>query len=116
MPHPLEPFNFNEPAAFVPCSANVCINGHEWEPVLAIAKCPGCAAPIQVIKMLNCPLCNEPVERVRFRTDHLASGGQIAPMCRGSASLAEVTSVELIREHAREEERAHIVKEVPQKL
>lgn len=37
-------------------------------------------------------------------------------MCRGSASLAEVTSVELIREHAREEERAHIVKEVPQKL
>ena len=109
-------FEFGEVPPHSPCSANVCPNGHEWAPIFGLGKCPGCASPILVVKMVNCPVCNEPVRALRYRTDHMPHGGQLTPMCLGVASLAEVTVVELERHHAQQEEQGYKQREMVTKV
>jgi hypothetical protein len=87
------------------CSANVCSNGHEWKPTLAVAKCGGCDGPVLAVKMEQCPICNEPVEGMRFRMDHFPQGGFIARLCRGEQTPAEVEIITLERQHSKEGER-----------
>lgn len=98
------------------CSMNVCEAGHSWPPELAVTKCPGCAAQIIVAKMVNCPICNEPTAKLVYRMDHLPHGGTVMPMCKGSASLAEVTEVTLERRHAAEEQAQYKDREVINKI
>ena len=98
------------------CSSNICTNGHEWLPEIGLAKCPGCTAPLLAIKMVQCPVCNEPVAKFRLRSDHLPKGGVITPICRGSASMAEVTVMEVHRAHYLHEQENHKVREMPVKL
>lgn len=89
--------NFPEIVKIDPCTYNECTNGHKWPMQLAIAQCPGCQAPILGVRMVNCPVCNEPVSKVKVRTDHMAGGMGIAAVCRGQKGLAEVNFVEMIR-------------------
>lgn len=102
------------PAAI--CSGNTCSAGHIWPPVIAVAKCPGCGAPILVVKMVNCPVCNEPPSKLRLRTDHLPQNGAIMPMCRGSASLGDVGVIEINRVHAKHEQENYTEREMVGKL
>ncbi len=100
--------DYNEIVQPTLCSANKCKNGHEWQPVIQLARCPGCGSPLLAVKMLNCPICNEPVEAFRLRSDHLPQGGAIMPMCRGSQTLAEVQVIEMKRQAAADEEKNHV--------
>ena len=109
-------FQFPEKPQIVACSANVCQNGHEWQPEVALAGCPGCSGPLLVVKMVQCPICNEPVAKFRLRTDHLPKGGVITPICKGSASQAEVGVLEIPRQHYVKEEQNHVVREMPAKV
>src|ERR1700734_672337 len=95
------------------CSANICTNGHEWIPAVTLAKCGygtpqgwnGCGAPVLAVKMQSCPVCNEPVAKMRFRTDHTAPTQYIIPLCiPGSVSPAEVSEVVLTRNSERVEQ------------
>ncbi len=104
--------DYNELPTLIACSANRCYNGHEWIPIIQLARCPGCASPLLAVKMLNCPICNEPVETFRLRSDHLPQGGAIMPMCRGSQSLAEVQVIEMRRHAAEQEEKNHVEREM----
>lgn len=97
---------FPEVALLRLCSANVCRAGHEWVPKLMLAKCGygtpqgwnGCGAPVLAVKQEACPVCNEPVVRMRFRTDHTSPTPFISPVCiPGSASLADIAEVVLER-------------------
>lgn len=90
------------------CSANVCLNGHEWVPKVTLAKCGygtsqgwnGCGAPVLAVKVENCPVCNEPVKSLRFRTDYTPPTQFIIPLCiPGSVSPADSTEVNLERNH-----------------
>lgn len=89
-----------------PCSENMCERGHSWQPKLQIVQCRGCGSPILAVKMEQCPLCNEPVKHFRLRSDHLSSGVQIMPMCRGASTHAEVVEIMLDRHHATETENS----------
>lgn len=95
------------------CTANVCRNGHEWVPKVALAKCGygtpqgwnGCGAPILMVKQESCPQCNEPVVKMRFRTDHTPPTQFAIPICiPGSASNADVAEVVLTRNFKKIEE------------
>jgi len=108
--------NFPDSAPTSRCSENVCANGHGWIPEIQTAQCAGCKCPIVLVRMVNCPTCNEPVDHLRFRSDHLPAGGVVTPICRGSASLAEVSSVEITRLHAQTEEEQHKKRELPKKV
>jgi hypothetical protein len=55
--------------------------------------------------MQNCPICNEPTHRSVIRTDHVMKGGGVSARCMGQKNAAEVTIVEMVREHAREAQR-----------
>lgn len=88
------------------CTANVCVNGHEWIPKMALARCGygtptgwnGCGAPVLAIKMENCPQCNQPVRKLRFRTDYTPPAPCPVPICiPGSVSNAEVQEIVLER-------------------
>lgn len=88
------------------CSANVCANGHEFIPTVTLAKCGygtpqgwnGCGAPILMVKQTSCPVCNEPVVKMRFRTDHTPPTQFASPLCiPGSITHAEVMEINLIR-------------------
>ena len=104
--------NYNEVPTVKLCSSNQCKNGHEWQPVIQLARCPGCGSPLLAVKMLNCPICNEPTESFKLRSDHLPQGGAIMPMCRGSQSLAEVQVIEMKRHAAEYEEQNHKEREM----
>ena len=108
--------DYNELPKLSLCSANRCSAGHEWQPIIQLARCPGCASPLLAVKMLNCPICNEPVESFRLRSDHLPQGGAIMPMCRGSESLAEVQMIEMRRQAAAKEETTHKEREMCSKI
>lgn len=107
---------FPEVLAPRPCSAQSCSAGHSWPPVIATTKCPGCGAPILVLKMLNCPICNEPSSGLRLRTDHLPQGGTITPVCKGSASMAEIIEVVIEQQHSADEEKNHKERTVISKI
>lgn len=88
------------------CTANVCVNGHEFVPKMALAKCGygtpqgwnGCGSPVLAVKMENCPACNQPVEKIRFRMDYTAPTQFPIPMCiPGSQTQAEVQEIILHR-------------------
>ena len=88
------------------CSANVCGNGHEWIPKVTLAKCGygtpqgwnGCGAPVLAVKQESCPVCNEPVAKMRFRTDHTPPTQFIIPLCiPGSVTHADVSEIVLTR-------------------
>lgn len=72
--------------------------------------------PVVVVKMEQCPRCNEPVTKIRMRTDHIPSGHAIGNICRGGGSLGEVNFVEMTRTHAKTEESSHKIKEVVSKI
>jgi hypothetical protein len=91
-----------------PCSFNRCSAGHTWSTSLALTECPGCKAQVLVALMLQCPVCNEPTEHTTIRMDHVAKGGGIAARCCGRENMAEVTLVELQRQHAHETEKAMV--------
>lgn len=100
---------FPEPVILRLCTANVCQKGHEWIPKVALAKCGygtpqgwnGCGAPILMVKQENCPVCNEPVVRMRFRTDHTPPTQMAIPVCiPGSVTHADVAEIVLTRNSA----------------
>ena len=99
------------------CSANVCGNGHEWIPKVTLAKCGygtphgwnGCGAPVLAVKQESCPVCNEPVVKMRFRTDHTPPTQFIIPVCiPGSVTPADVTEVNLVRNSKTIEEQYEV--------
>lgn len=94
------PFTYQETATPVSCSIMVCSGGHEWTPTLQITQCPGCKSPLLAIKMVQCPKCNEPACSMRLRVDHLSRGAAITSICRGSASQAEVISLDIELRHS----------------
>ena len=106
MDQPKVPELFPEPVILRLCSANVCSNGHEWIPSVTLAKCGygtptgwnGCGAPVLAVKIQSCPVCNEPVAKMRFRTDHTPPTQFIIPLCiPGSVTHADVSEVVLTR-------------------
>ncbi len=69
------------------------------------------------LAMQNCPACNEPTASTKLRLDHMPlHGGQLLPLCRGSATLAEALAIEIQHGHAAEEEERHVVREVVSKI
>lgn len=103
------------------CTANVCMQGHEWIPKVALARCGygtpqgwnGCGAPILMVKQENCPVCNEPVVKMRIRTDHTPPTQFAIPMCiPGSVSHADIAEVVLTRD-SRETEKQYDLKFPP---
>lgn len=97
---------FPEPVVLRPCSTCECTRGHQWEPVMALAKCGyntpthwvGCQAPILAIKEGQCPVCNEPMAKISIRVDVTPPAPWPVPMCvPGSKSMAEVGVIELER-------------------
>lgn len=98
------------------CSANECEAGHRWAPVIRVAECPGCKAPILAVKMVNCPVCNEPVKKMTLRSDHLPHGGNISALCQGHATLNEVISIDVERSHAQQEEENYKERDVFSKI
>lgn len=110
------PFSFGPPPPPA-CSTSRCRCGHVWRPELRIATCPGCAAPMLVLLMQNCPACNEPTSATNLRLDHMPqASGQLMPICRGAATLAEPILIELRHTHAADEEARHVVREVVSKV
>lgn len=114
---------FGPPPPTQVCSLNECVNGHKWPPSFALAKCPGCQAPVLAVRMEQCPVCNEPVRKLSMRVDHSlmiepAAGraAPTAPACQGIAGLNEVTLVEMERQHAAETEASHVQRVIPCKL
>lgn len=70
-----------------------------------------------VLLMQNCPACNEPTAATDLRLDHMpAASGQLMPICRGGATLAEPLRIELRHSHAEDEEKRHVVREVVSKV
>lgn len=67
---------------------------------MALVACPGCKEQLLAMMMVNCPVCNEPVAKTEIRSDHMPQGGAITPICRGSASLADITTIVLEHTHA----------------
>jgi hypothetical protein len=96
---------FPEMIKIEPCSSNECLNGHKWQPQLALAQCPGCGGPILMVRMVNCPVCNEPTKVLRFRTDHTNQGFGIAALCRGQRGMAESNMIEMTRGASQEVEK-----------
>ena len=87
------------------CSYNVCPNGHQWQPAVAVRECPGCHSPVLAVRMEQCPICNEPVEEFALRSDHFNERGMaIVPLCKGIPSQADVDQIILKRTHAAEAE------------
>lgn len=106
-PNDAAPPMFPEQVTLRLCSANVCTNGHEWIPKVALLKCGygtaqgwnGCGAPVLAVKQEGCPVCNEPVAAMRFRSDHTAPTPFIIPLCiPNSVSPAECTEILLKRD------------------
>ena len=68
---------YPEVALLKPCSTLTCLNGHEWIPTLALAKCGygtpqgwnGCGTPLLALRMQSCPMCQEPIKELRLRVD-----------------------------------------------
>lgn len=110
------PFEFREAPKVDLCSNMSCANGHIWTTQVQLAGCPGCQSPILAIKMVNCPQCNEPSASMVLRADHLSRGAAITPICRGSASLAEVHKIPLTFGHAARTEANYTVRALPGKL
>ena len=97
---------FPEVALLRMCTANICVNGHEWIPKMALAKCGygtpqgwnGCGAPVLAIKLEACPTCNEPVKKLRLRTDHTPPTPFPSPLCvPGSSTTADVAEIVIDR-------------------
>lgn len=111
---------FPEVTLLRPCSENICVNGHSWPPTMVLAKCGygtpqgwnGCGAPVLSVRMENCPHCNEPVARLRLRTDHTGPARFPVPVCiPGSKSPAEIVDVILERTHYKQVEAKPKVEE-----
>lgn len=110
------PFTYSDPAPQVGCSVMSCSGGHEWTPTLQITQCPGCKSPIVAIKMVNCPNCNEPAVALRLRSDHLSRGAAITPICRGSATQAEVITMDIELRHSAILQANHVERVLPSKI
>ena len=110
------PFSFGPPPPPA-CSISKCAKGHQWRPELRIAVCPGCQSPMLVLLMQNCPACNEPTAATNLRLDHMPQqSGQLMPICRGSATMAEPILIEMRHQHAADEQERHVVREVVSKV
>lgn len=90
------------------CTANVCVDGHEWVPKIALARCGygtpqgwnGCGSPVLAVKMENCPTCNQPVKYLRLRTDHTPPTNFPIPICiPNSWSPADIAQIQINRNY-----------------
>ena len=113
------PVQYPEVTILRPCSMMECANGHQWQPMLALAKCGygtnhgwiGCGAPMLAVKMTQCPVCNEPTGKFRLRVDHTGPVPYPVPMCvPGSKSNAEVLSIDIDFHHSQETEAIETAK------
>jgi hypothetical protein len=110
---PLPTVDFGpEQAAPIQCSRHECENGHKWPIKLALINCPGCGGQMFALMMVQCPICNEPTKLTAIRMDHLAQGGGIMPICKGSATLAESITIQMDHAHATQEQARYIEREV----
>ena len=116
---PDTPVVFPEVTQLRPCSALTCRNGHQWQPLVALAKCGhgtsqgwnGCGNPILAIKLVNCPFCNEPTTKIKIRIDVTPPTPYPIPLCiPGSASHAETIFVEVPLKKWKETEEAELEK------
>lgn len=98
--------DFQQSLLPVPCTTHKCANGHSWAAVLRVAACPGCGSAMLALMMVNCPVCNEPTSTTAIRLDHLPQGGQVLPLCKGSATLAEAKQIVIEHTHAADEQEA----------
>ena len=98
------PVAYPEVATLRPCSYLECTNGHQWQAMVAVAKCgygtpqgwAGCGAPILAVKLVNCPVCNEPNTKFKIRIDNTPPIPYPTPLCiPGSTSHAESVFVEI---------------------
>lgn len=110
------PFEFKTTPTVSLCTSLTCSNSHVWAAEVQMTQCPGCKSPILAIKMVNCPQCNEPSTALVVRADHLSRGQAITPICRGSASLAEVHKITIPLAHSAQEQATHIIRQLPEKL
>ena len=77
-----EHMEWAQQAQTIQCSVQICPNGHNWCPQLAITHCKGCQSPILALRMLNCPVCNEPPVSTQLRVDHLGGAHPITKVCQ----------------------------------
>ena len=110
------PFTYEEQPLAVLCSVMACQSGHTWVPTLQVTQCPGCKSPLLAIKAVNCPQCNEPSTSLRLRSDHLSRGTAITPICRGSASQAEIIQLDIPLQHAALVQANFKEREMPSKI
>jgi len=117
------PISFPEVTQIRPCTALSCRNGHQWQPLVALAKCGhgtsqgwnGCGNPILAIKLVNCPFCNEPTTHIKFRIDVTPPTPYPVPLCvPGSVSHAETIFVEVPLKKWKETEEAELAKAAEQ--
>jgi hypothetical protein len=118
------PVAFPEVTVLRPCTALSCRNGHQWQPLVALAKCGhgtsqgwnGCGNPVLAIKLVNCPFCNEPTTHIRFRVDVTPPTPYPIPLCvPGSVSHTETIFVEVPLKKWKETEEAELAKMAEEK-
>ncbi len=95
-----------------PCTSSTCTAGHVWPATLRVAQCPGCGGGVLALMMVNCPVCNEPVATTTIRMDHLPQNGQLLPLCRGSATLAEAKVITIEHTHATDEQSSEVKRQM----
>jgi hypothetical protein len=113
------PISYPEVAIIRPCSYLECSNGHQWQAMVALAKCGhgtsqgwnGCGAPILAIKLVNCPFCNEPNTKMRIRIDNTAPVPYPVPMCvPGSVGHQETVYADIEWTRWKQTEEAELAK------
>jgi len=55
-----------------------------------------------MVRMTNCPICNEPVVKMKMRTDHATQQMGIPAICKGQQGQAEIAAIVMER-HAHED-------------
>ena len=82
------------------CAASTCMNGHTWQPQLALTPCGGCRSWVLCLRMIMCPACNEPAITHELRVDHIAHTMKAgAALCRGERCEGEVMKIEMRVQH-----------------
>lgn len=114
------PVQFPEVTMLRPCSTLICTNGHEWSPMLALARCGygtpngwnGCGTPMLALKMSSCPRCQEPIAEFRLRIDITPPTPFPVPLCiPGSKTGAESLCVVIKPNYWRETEAVETAKQ-----
>lgn len=113
------PIHYPEVVTVRPCTCLECKNGHQWAPMIALARCGhgsaqgwnGCGAPILAVKLMACPVCNEPNTKFRLRIDNTGPVPFPVPMCiPGSGGFQETVEVVIEWNKWKQAEQAEIEK------